>query len=101
MFIIQVFIHVKSESVEAFKELSTENASNSVKEPGVVRFDLLQQIDDPTRFTLFEVYRNPDGHAAHRETAHYARWRDAVPEMMADARSAVKYQSIFPSDEAW
>ena len=101
MFIIQVFVHVKPEHVEAFKTITIDNASNSAKEPGVVRFDMLQQVDDPTRFTLIEVYRTPDGHAQHRETAHYARWRDTVPPMMAEPRSAVKYHNTFPGDEGW
>ncbi len=101
MYIIQVLIRVKPEHLEAFKAITIENATNSHKEAGVVRFDVLQQQDDPTRFTLIEVYRHPDGHAAHRETAHYAKWRDTVPEMMAEPRTAVKYQNICPGDEGW
>lgn len=101
MYIIQVFVRVKPEYVEAFKAVTIDNASNSQQEAGVVRFDVLQQQDDPTRFTLIEVYRTPDGHAAHRETEHYARWRDTVPEMMAEPRTAVKYLNICPGDEGW
>jgi (4S)-4-hydroxy-5-phosphonooxypentane-2,3-dione isomerase len=101
MYILQVFVQVKPECLDAFKAVTIENAISSQKEPGVVRFDMLQQLDDPTRFTLIEVYRNPDGHAAHRETAHYAKWRDTVPEMMAGPRSAVKYVNICPGDEGW
>jgi len=101
MHIIQVFVRVKPECLEAFKTITVDNASNSQKEAGVVRFDMLQEQDDPTRFTLIEVYRSPEGHAAHRETAHYARWRDAVPEMMAEPRTAVKYRNICPDDEGW
>jgi quinol monooxygenase YgiN len=101
MYIIQVFVHVKPECLDAFVKATIDNASNSLKEPGVVRFDMLQQLDDPTRFTLIEVYRNPDGHARHRESAHYATWRDAVPDMMAGPRTAVKYQNTFPDDGGW
>lgn len=101
MYIIQVFLKVKPEHLEAFTAATIDNASNSVKEAGVLRFDMLRHLDDPTRFTLFEVYRNADGHAAHRETAHYARWRDSVPDMLAEPRSAVKYENVFPDDAGW
>jgi quinol monooxygenase YgiN len=101
MYIIQVFVRVKPAHLEAFKAVTIENASNSQQEPGVVRFDMLEQLDDPTKFTLIEVYRSPEGHAAHRETAHYAKWRDTVPDMLAEPRSAVKYQNVCPGDEGW
>jgi quinol monooxygenase YgiN len=101
MYIIQVFVRVKPAHLKAFKAVTIENASNSQQEPGVVRFDMLEQLDDPTKFTLIEVYRNPEGHAAHRETAHYAKWRDTVPDMLAEPRSAVKYQNVCPGDEGW
>ena len=101
MYILQVFVRVKPEHLEAFTALTIDNATHSQREPGVVRFDMLQAMDDPTRFTLIEVYRDPDGHAAHRETAHYARWRDAVPDLLAEPRSAVKYRNVCPGDEGW
>lgn len=101
MYILQVFVRVKPELVDAFRAATLDNASNSVQEPGVARFDVLQQLDDPTRFTLIEVYQSPEGHAQHRETAHYARWRDTVADMMAEPRSAVKYGNVFPADEGW
>jgi quinol monooxygenase YgiN len=101
MHILQVFVHVKPEAVEDFRTATTDNASHSVREPGVARFDLLQQADDPTRFTIIEVYRNPAGHAAHRETAHYARWRDTVADMMAEPRTAVVYRNVTPDDAGW
>jgi quinol monooxygenase YgiN len=101
MYILQVFARVKPEHVDAFIAATKDNASNSVKEAGVARFDALQQLDDPTRFTLIEVYHGPEGHAAHRETAHYARWREAVADMMAEPRVAVKYQNVSPGDEGW
>jgi quinol monooxygenase YgiN len=101
MYILQVFVRVKPEHVEAFIAATKDNASNSVKEAGVARFDALQQLDDPTRFTLIEVYYGPEGHAAHRETTHYARWREAVADMMAEPRVAVKYQNVSPGDGGW
>jgi quinol monooxygenase YgiN len=102
MYIVHVFVHVKPESIEAFKAASLDNASNSVQEPGVARFDVIQQQDDPTRFVLLEVYRDSEqAPAAHKQTAHYARWRDAVAEMMAEPRYAIKYNNIFPNDPGW
>lgn len=101
MLIVHVFIHVKSECVEAFKAASLENARNSVLEPGIARFDVIQQNDDPTRFVLVEVYRTAEATAQHKETAHYARWRDAVAEMMAEPRASVKYANLFPADAGW
>ncbi len=101
MYIVQVAVHVKPEYVDAFRAATLDNARNSVQEPGIVRFDVLQQLDDPQRFMLVEVYRSPDDQARHRETAHYARWRDAVAEMMAEPRSPVKYRNVFPGDEDW
>jgi (4S)-4-hydroxy-5-phosphonooxypentane-2,3-dione isomerase len=101
MLIVQVFIHVKPEFVDAFKAASIANASNSVREPGIARFDVIQQADDPTRFQLVEVYRTVEDTASHRQTAHYAQWRDAVAEMMAEPRSSVKYENVFPGDAGW
>lgn len=101
MQIVLIHVHVKPEFVEAFKQASIDNASNSVKEAGVARFDILQQAEDPTKFVLVEVYKTSDAPAAHKETAHYARWRDTVAEMMAEPRQGVKYNNIFPVDENW
>jgi quinol monooxygenase YgiN len=101
MFIVHVFVHVKPESVEAFKEATIENARNSVQEPGIARFDVIQQRDDPTRFVLVEVYRTPDDPAEHKKTAHYTTWRDTVAEMMAEPRSSVKYDNVFPGEQGW
>ena len=101
MLIVHVFIHVKLECVEAFKAASLENARNSILEPGIARFDVIQQTDDPTRFVLVEVYRTTEATVQHKETAHYARWRDAVAEMMAEPRSSVKYTNLFPADMGW
>ena len=101
MLIIHVHVHVKLEFVETFKQVSWENAFSSVKEPGIARFDVLQQADDPTRFILVEVYRDVEATASHKATAHYAKWRDAVADMMAEPRSSVKFSNVFPEDVAW
>ncbi len=101
MIIVHVHAHVKPESVEDFKQASIENARQSVQEPGIGRFDVVQQQDDPTRFLLVEVYRTPEAPAAHKETAHYAKWRDAVAPMMAEPRSSVKYNAAFPAPQNW
>ena len=101
MLIVHVFVHVKPEYMEAFKAASVENAQHSVQEPGVARFDVIQQTDDPTRFVLVEVYRTAEAPAAHKETAHYQKWRDTVAEMMAEPRSSIKYANVFPDDEGW
>ena len=101
MLIVHVHVRVKPESVEAFREASIENARNSVKEPGIARFDVIQNATDPTRFVLAEVYRRADSRAEHRATAHYAKWRDAVAEMMAEPRSGIEYQNVFPGDDGW
>ena len=95
MLVVQVFVHVLSEHVAAFKAATLDNATNSVLEPGIARFDVLQQADDPTRFTLIEAYLTPEAPAAHKATAHYARWRDTVEPMMASPRTNVKCESVF------
>ncbi len=101
MLIVHVHVHVKPESVDAFKRATVENARNSVKEPGIARFDVMQSTDDPARFILVEVYRSVEATAQHKETAHYQTWRDAVAPMMAEPRSAFKYANIFPGEEGW
>jgi (4S)-4-hydroxy-5-phosphonooxypentane-2,3-dione isomerase len=101
MFIVHVFVHVKPDCVEAFKQASCDNARNSVQEAGIARFDVIQQHDDPTRFVLVEVYRTADDPARHKETAHYARWRDTVAEMMAEPRRSITYTSVFPDEKGW
>ncbi len=101
MQITLVHVHVKPEFVEAFKQASLDNAGNSLKESGVARFDVIQQEDDPTRFVLVEVYRSAEAPAAHKETAHYQRWRTAVADMMAEPRVGVKYSNVFPADSDW
>jgi quinol monooxygenase YgiN len=101
MLIVHVQIRVKPEFLDVFVEATLENARNSVLEPGIARFDLLRQDDDPTRFLLLEVYRHADAPARHRETAHYAKWRDTVADMMAEPRTRVTYTNVFPPDESW
>ena len=101
MIIVHVFIHVAPDSVNAFTAATLENARHSVAEPGVVRFDLVQQDDDPTRFLLIEIYRTQDDPGRHKETAHYATWRDAVAPMMAEPRRSVKYHALFPEPPEW
>ena len=101
MLVVHVHVHVKPDYVEAFKEASLANARESIREPGIARFDCVQQQDDPTRFVLVEAYRTPQAPAAHKETEHYQTWRDAVAPMMAEPRTSVKFVNLFPADSAW
>jgi autoinducer 2-degrading protein len=101
MLVVHVHVHVKPEFIEPFRDASLENARKSVQEPGIARFDVIQQADDPSRFVLVEVYRTPEAAAQHKETRHYAVWRDTVANMMAEPRNSVKYFNAFPSDEGW
>ena len=101
MQIVHVHVKVKPDFVEDFKQATIENASKSIKEPGVARFDVIQQTDDLTKFVLVEVYKTADAPAAHKETVHYKRWRDAVMSMMAEPRQGIKYVNIFPEDTNW
>ena len=96
MLIVHVHVNVKPEFVEDFKQVTIENANNSVKEPGIARFDVIQQTEAPTKFIIVEVYKTAEAPASHKETAHYARWRDTVAEMMAEPRQGIKYTNIFP-----
>jgi len=101
MLIVHVFVHVVPDQVEAFVTATLENARHSVQEPGIARFDVIRQKDDPTHFVLVEVYRTPDDPARHKETAHYQKWRDTVAEMMAEPRSSIKYENLFPDEQGW
>jgi len=101
MLVVHVFVHVKPDAIEAFKAATVENARESIKEPGIARFDVVQQQDDPARFVLVEAYRTSDDPAAHKETAHYQKWRDTVADMMAQPRSSIKYDNVFPDDHGW
>lgn len=95
-----VHVHVKPECTDAFIEATLENGRNTVREPGNLRFDVIRQMDDPNRFILYEVWRDTDGMNAHKETPHYAVWRDTVADMMAEPRKGVKHEALFPSDPA-
>jgi|SRR5690606_20594153 len=101
MLVVHVHVVVKPDDVDAFREATIANARESVKEPGIARFDVVQQEDDPTRFVLVEVYRTAEDPARHKETAHYALWRDTVAPMMAEPRRSVKYTNCFPEDSGW
>jgi len=101
MLAVHVFIQVKPDCVERFIEATQASAKNSLLEPGIARFDLIQQQDDPTCFVLVEVYRDVEATARHKETAHYARWRDTVADLMAAPRSSVKYTTVYPEDSEW
>ncbi|KYF85715.1 antibiotic biosynthesis monooxygenase [Sorangium cellulosum] len=101
LFIVHVHVHVKPELIDAFRQATIENARESVKEPGIARFDVDQDLDDPTRFVLVEVYRNKEAPAAHKETEHYKRWRDTVADMMTEPRTSRKYVNVSPDDAGY
>jgi autoinducer 2-degrading protein len=101
MLIVHVHVHVKPECVPAFRTATIANAQASRKEPGIARFDLLQQSDDPSRFVLVEAYRTAEAPAAHKETMHYKLWRDTVAEMMAEPRRSVRLSNIDPEDSTF
>jgi quinol monooxygenase YgiN len=100
MQIVHVHVRVKAEFVEAFKQATVENAAHSVQEAGIARFDILQQAEDPTKFILVEIYKTPEASVAHKETAHYKRWREDVMKMMAEPRQGIKYAYIFNTEES-
>lgn len=99
--VVHVHVHVVPDQVEAFRAATVANARESVREPGIARFDVLQQDGDPTRFILVEVYRDDAAPARHKETAHYQVWRDTVAPMMASPRTSVRFANVFPADDAW
>ena len=101
MLVVHVHVQVIAAHVDAFRAATVENARQSLAEPGIARFDVVQQLDDPTRFVLVEVYRSVEATAAHKETRHYQVWRDTVAEMMATPRSSVKFDAVFPDPSGW
>ncbi len=101
MLVVHVFVHVKPEHVDAFREATIENARNSVQEPGVARFDVVQQEDDPTRFVLVEAYRTAGAPAKHKETDHYNKWAATVQDMLVAPRTKAIYSNVFPDDDGW
>jgi (4S)-4-hydroxy-5-phosphonooxypentane-2,3-dione isomerase len=102
VFVVHVHVRVRSEWVDRFLTASLANAEASMREPGVLRFDVIQDQADATHVVLVEVYRDVDASAAHKETQHYATWRDAVAEMMAAPRESTKFSVVFPTaSERW
>ena len=101
MLVVHVQVQVYSESVGAFIAATLENARNSIREPGIARFDVAQQTEDPTRFVLVEVYRDEEAAKAHKETAHYAKWREIVATMMSAPRVGTKFSNLFPDNKDW
>src|SRR5689334_6533568 len=101
MLIVHVHVHVQPEFIDAFRDASIENARHSVQEPGIARFDVIQQADDASRFILVEIYRSMEATVRHKETPHYAKWRDTVAPMMAEPRSSVKFANLFPADDGF
>ena len=101
MLIVHVHVRVKPDCIEVFRDATLENARRSVEEPGIARFDVAQQAEDPTRFVLVEVYREAEAPARHKETAHYAKWCDTVAPMMAEPRTSVRFANVFPDEAGW
>jgi quinol monooxygenase YgiN len=101
MYIVHVHIRVKPEFIEEFKAISIENARTSLKESGIARFDIIQQVDDPNQFELIEVYRTTADPVKHKETAHYNKWRELAEPLLAEPRSRTLYENIFPTNEDW
>ena len=98
MYIVHVSIHVKPDKVAEFEAATLENAKQSLKEPGIARFDLIRQVDDPTRFMLLEVYRAPEGHPKHKESAPYKRWQEIAEPLMVEPRTRVIYENVYPGN---
>ena len=101
MIVVHVHVHVLPEHIEAFKQATIVNATNSLREPGIARFDVVQGVDDATRFVFVEVYRDRDAQAAHKETPHYHAWAEKVEAWLAEPRTRVMYHNVFPADEGW
>jgi len=99
--IVHVDIHVLPDAVESFLQATLANAQASVREPGVARFDVVQDAADPTRFVFVEVYRNPEAPAAHKATSHYLAWREAVTPLMAEPRTGRTFTNVHPEDDGW
>jgi quinol monooxygenase YgiN len=101
MYIVHVFVHVKAEYIDEFITATVENARKSLLEPGITRFDVVQQQEYPSKFVLVEVYLTAQDSLRHKETAHYARWRDTVADMMAEPRAGIKFTNLFPDEKGW
>lgn len=101
MVIVHVFIKIKPDMLEPFKAMTLKNAQSSIKEPGILRFDFMQQEDDPLSFLLVEVYKDSNAVAQHKETSHYAEWRQSAEHVIAEPRKNIKYVNIFPEDKEY
>ena len=101
MLAVHVHIQVKPDCVDAFIEATLENARSSLQEPGIARFDVVQDRSDPSHVVLVEVYKEDNAPAAHKATAHYAKWRDTVADMMAVPRSSTQFETVYPHDSGW
>ena len=101
MNIVLVSMHVKADRVDDFRAITVENAQNSLKEPGVARFDFIQEVDDVTRFLLIEVYHSAQAVTEHKQTPHYNRWREAVEPLLAEPRTRLVYRNILPEESGW
>lgn len=100
MIVTCVYVHVKPESVDDFIKASEANHLASVKEPGNIRFDLVQQVDDPLNFMFYEAYESEEAAAAHKNTRHYLKWKETVQVMMAEPRKGVRYNILLPKTAA-
>jgi (4S)-4-hydroxy-5-phosphonooxypentane-2,3-dione isomerase len=98
VYVVAVTIFVKPEHLDAFKAATLDNARNTRREPGNVRFDVLQAEDDPNRFLLYEAYDTKDGFTSHQQTEHYLRWKQAVTDWMAQPRQGIKHNALFFGD---
>jgi (4S)-4-hydroxy-5-phosphonooxypentane-2,3-dione isomerase len=98
MIVVNVYIRARKEMTDVVKEANIKNAKNSIKEPGIIRFDVMQQEDDPSRFLLVEIYKNEKAISAHKETAHYAEWVKVAEPMLAEPRLKTIYRNLFPDD---
>lgn len=101
MIIVHVRTAVNPDSIDAFINATLKNAQNSINEPGVIRFDFIQQADSPSNFLLIEIFKNEDAAAKHKQTPHYIKWRDAVETMMSQPRNSIKYKAIYPEEKKW
>lgn len=98
MHILHVHVKIKPERIDEFVAATLSNAKSSLEEPGCVRFDVLQEVDDPAHFELHEAYRDQAGHAAHRDSAHYKAWAEAVADLFAEPRTRTIYRNLYPAD---
>ncbi len=98
MIVVLVFIHVKKGSEELFRQASVENAKSSLNEPGFLRFDIIQQEDDPSKFVFCEIYRDAGVPVKHKESQHYLKWRGIVDGIMEETRYSIKYTNVYPAD---